>query len=270
MAPERKGDPIWPQKMFVIEMRARRNKTGLSRNKLAEALGCTPQWLAKVETYDKLPSEGLADDLNTYFTTDGSFHRLWEEIMDARKRALIPSGFRPLAEAERDAVQFSIYAPLLVPGILQTEEYGRLVLNSVQRPEKAEELLAVRLERQSIFASNEPPWLFLVIGESVLRNIPQGVREGQCKRLLDLLGDPNISMQVVPVETQIYQGSGFQVLSFDKSADLAYVDGAGSHGHMLTEPSEVRDLTVLFNMIRSSALSAGESKNLICTIMEGT
>jgi transcriptional regulator with XRE-family HTH domain len=58
MATSRKIVPSPYQEMFVTEMRARREAACLSRNKLAEALGCTPQWLAKVESFEKPPSEG--------------------------------------------------------------------------------------------------------------------------------------------------------------------------------------------------------------------
>jgi len=97
-------DALGPQKSFVIEMRARREAAGLSRYKLAERLGC-PQWLGKVENFEKPPSEGPTDDLDTFFATGGTFRRLWEQMVEARRLGLIPSGFRPLAEAERESVQ---------------------------------------------------------------------------------------------------------------------------------------------------------------------
>ena len=53
-----------------------------------------------------------------------------------------------------------------------------------------------------------------------------------------------------------------------ESPDVAYVDGANGHGQMLSESGDVRGLTVLFNVIRSAAVSAEESENLIRTIME--
>jgi hypothetical protein len=58
MAPTRDTNPSAYQDAFVNELRARREASGLSRNKLAAALGCTPQWIAKVETFEKPPSEG--------------------------------------------------------------------------------------------------------------------------------------------------------------------------------------------------------------------
>ncbi|MBE1534269.1 helix-turn-helix domain-containing protein [Actinomadura algeriensis] len=120
MAPKRgNNERTAYQEVFVVELRARRNSENLSRNKLAQALGCTPQWLAKVENLEKPPSEGLAADLDTYFACDGMFHRIWVNHAQARRDNLIPTGFRPLAEMEKDAEEISIYEPLLVTGLVQ-------------------------------------------------------------------------------------------------------------------------------------------------------
>ncbi|TYK49195.1 helix-turn-helix domain-containing protein [Actinomadura decatromicini] len=268
MAPSRDANPSAYQEVFVNELRARREASGLSRNRLAAALGCTPQWIAKVETYEKPPSEGLADDLDTYFQTGGMFHRLWERHVVARKEGLVPSGFRPLIEAEKNTREMSIYEPLLIPGLFQTEDHARLVLGAGLRPEKADELVAIRMDRQSLLTQDDPPWVFLMIREAVIRDLHPEVRIGQCKRLLELMGELHISIQLIPTQAKVFHESGFQVLSYKRLPDVAYVDGAGGYGQMLTDVYDVRRLTLLFNVIRSAALSAADSEDLIREIME--
>ncbi len=269
MAPSRDTNPSAYQEMFVNELRARREASGLSRNKLAAALGCTPQWIAKVETFEKPPSEGLADDLDTYFRLGGSFRRMWEKHLEARRQGLIPSGFRPLAEAEQEVSRLSIFAPLVVPGLLQTEEHARLILGTEHMSEKTEELVSLRLERQKIFDKSDPPWLFLLLREAVLRDLPAQIRKGQCQRLLEMLREPNFCMQLIPPRFGVTQSSGFQLLSFHGSSDVAYVDGACGHGQMITDPREVHRVAVSFNVIRATALPADESEPIIRAIMEG-
>jgi transcriptional regulator with XRE-family HTH domain len=266
MAPRPNPEPLL--EAFVAELRARREAASLSRNKLAEALGCSPQWIAKVENHEKPPSPDFARDLDTYFTTGGTFHRLWEKFNDLRKRRLIPTGFRPLAEAEQEATGISIFAPILIPGLVQTEDCARRVLSAAQHPDKAEEMLAIRMARQAILTKSDPPWMFLLVGEPVIRNLRPETRTGQCKRLLDAVAQHNISIQILPVHAPVYESSGFQLLSFNTSPDVAYIEGAGGHGRMLTDAHDVRGLTVLFNVIRSTALSVEESENLIHSIME--
>ncbi|WP_242885375.1 helix-turn-helix domain-containing protein [Actinomadura litoris] len=270
MPPPRDPNPSAYQEVFVTELRARRDMAGLSRNRLAAALGCTPQWLAKVETFEKPPSEGLADDLDTYFQTGGLFRRLWEKHLEARKRGLIPSAVRPLVDAEKRANQINIYEPLLVTGLMQTENYARFVFSSGTRVDRTEELVAIRMERQAIFTKPDPPWMFLLIREAVIRDIKREFQVEQCKRLLDIMNHPKVSVQVVPTDAAVFQESGFQLLSFDKASDVAYVDGASGYGQILTEPSDVRRLAVVFDVIRSAALPATVSESLIRTVMEDT
>lgn len=268
MAPMRDTNPSAYQEMFVGELRVRRGN--MSRNKLAIALGCTPQWLAKVETFEKPPSEGLADDLDCYFQAGGMFRRLWERHVEARKRCLIPTAVRPLVEAEKEANQINIFEPLLVTGLLQTEDYSRFVFSSGTRVNRVEELVAIRMERQEILRSSDPPWLFLLIREAVIRDIDGRYRAGQCKRFLDVMSCPTVSIQVVPADAAVFQESGFQLLSFDQAADVAYIDGACGFGQILTETRDVRRLAVVFDVIRSTALSVAASAELIRTIMEDT
>lgn len=269
MTPPRDPNASAYQEMFVNELQARREAAGLSRNKLAAALGCTPQWLAKVENFEKHPSEGLAHDLDTYFQTGGTFRRMWGKHMEARKNGLIPSGFRPLIESEKDACQISIYEPVLITGLFQTEEYARLVLSSGPHPDSVDELVAIRMERQAVLRGPAPPVVFLLLRESVLRDVPPEVRAGQCKHLLDLAGQPNISIQLLPACASVFEATGFQVLAFPESADVAYIEGAAGNGQMLADAAAVRILTIRFNVARSEALSVRESAALIQTIMEG-
>ncbi|MEU8800257.1 Scr1 family TA system antitoxin-like transcriptional regulator [Spirillospora sp. NPDC048819] len=83
-------------------------------------------------------------------------------------------------------------------------------------------------------------------------------------------GKPNFFIQVIPSQARVFQGGGFQVLSFNEGSDVVYVDGAGGNGQMITHHAGVRRLTVLFNKIRAAALSAEESEGLVRTIMEST
>ncbi|OLT38446.1 hypothetical protein BJF79_26775 [Actinomadura sp. CNU-125] len=73
MASSQSNDLTTYQEVFVAELRVRRENAGLSRNKLAQALGCSPQWISKIETFEKPPSEGLAEDLDTFFAASGLF-----------------------------------------------------------------------------------------------------------------------------------------------------------------------------------------------------
>ncbi|ROO90148.1 helix-turn-helix protein [Actinocorallia herbida] len=255
-------------RLFVKEMRVRREAAGLSRNRLAEALGCSPQWLAKVETYAKAPSVGLADDLDAFFTTGGTFRRTWDELDDERKRGLVPSGFRPLIEIEKTATGILAFEPMLMTGLMQTEDLARLLHLHGEGPEKVEEFVRIRMERQRLFDKPDAPWFFLLMREAALRDLPGHLRQKQCQQLLRRLEHPKISIQIIPAEELSFIGAGFMVLSFAEAEDLAYVEAAKGLGRIVEDAEAVKRLGVTFNLLRSSALSVRESERMIRAFAE--
>lgn len=270
MTPSRDTNPSAYQDVFVNELRARREASG------SPATSSRRPWAAlRSGSLRSRPSRSLRQRVSlttfdTYFQLGGTFRRVWEKHQEARKRGLIPSGFRPLIGAEKEADQVNIYEPLLIPGLFQTEDYARLVLSASRRLDKLEELIAIRLGRQAILDKADPPWIFLLIREAVIRDLHPEINLGQCKRLLDLADRPTISVQIVPTKAHLFHPAGFQILGFPRADSIAYMEGTGEHGQTLTNPEAVRKLAVLFNLARSEALSAEESMALVRAHMEGT
>lgn len=67
--------------------------------------------------------------------------------------------FRPWAELEQDAVSLRSYQPLLVPGLLQTEEYARAILNTggLVPPSEVDQIVASRIDRQAVLRRDAHP-----------------------------------------------------------------------------------------------------------------
>jgi hypothetical protein len=144
------------------------------------------------------------------------------------------------------------------------------VLGAGLRADKVDELVAIRMERQSIPHKADPPWVFVLIREAVIRDLRRDFRAEQCKHLLTVVEHPKFSVRLIPTDAAIFQPCGFQLLSFERAPDVAYVDGVGHHGQILTDPGDVQELVILFNVIQTVALSAAESEDLIRTIMESS
>ena len=57
----------------------------------------------------------------------------------------------------------------MVPGLLQTEDYARALLNAgLPYPDEVDDLVAARMERQAVLERERPPELWVVIDEAVL------------------------------------------------------------------------------------------------------
>lgn len=140
---------------FGTELRRMREKAGLTGRQLADALGCTPQWISTMESGRKV-SEQSAHDLDTYFKTDGIFHRLWKLANDVELQTSLPPGFPEYAERENKASSIRIFSALLVNGLFQNEEYARAILGS-DRVTGIDELVEQRLARQAVLLRDPPP-----------------------------------------------------------------------------------------------------------------
>src|SRR5689334_926568 len=95
------------------------------------------------------------------------------------------------------------YEPHFVPGLLQTEDYARAVLEAGTigqgRPHDVERHVALRLDRQKLLTRETPPRLWVIMDETVLRrpvSIRSEVMRDQLDRLLEVCENPAITLQV--------------------------------------------------------------------------
>src|SRR5207248_790644 len=98
----------------------------------------------------------------------------------------------------------------LVPGLLQTAEYARAVLSTRigATEDEVDQLLASRLERQAILDRDDPPLLWVVIDEGVLRRPVGGadVMGAQVEYLTEMASRPSVVIQVIPCAVGAHEG----------------------------------------------------------------
>ncbi|HEV7936303.1 MAG TPA: helix-turn-helix transcriptional regulator, partial [Actinomadura sp.] len=198
--PQRDLDPNSLVGYFGGELRTHRTKADLSMAQLGAALGCSGQWIGQVELAEKPPSEQFAIDLDTYFETDGSFHRLWKAIKRAGRSQVLLPGFPAYLELEAQAVLIRGFVAQLVPGLFQTEDYARAVMDPRLTPAALEERVATRIERQAILGRGEPPNAWYVLDEAVLHRLVGGqeVMRKQLTLLIELAMTSHIQIRILP------------------------------------------------------------------------
>ncbi len=86
------------------------------------------------------------------------------------------SWIRALLEMEERATVLRWWEPLVVPGLLQTEDYARAMIRAGRPGDsdaEVEHLVIARISRQAIWdrADPPPPMLFAVLGEAILRQL---------------------------------------------------------------------------------------------------
>jgi transcriptional regulator with XRE-family HTH domain len=145
---------------------------------------------------------------------------------------LVPSWFQDYVGLEESASRIQTYEIQFVPGLLQTYEYARAI-SSQGRPEATEDeverRVRLRLQRQKLFTHSRAPRLWAVVEESVLHRPFGGpdVLRGQIEHLLEIVQQPNISLQVVPFELPRPSAEGaFTILRFAEPEipDIVYLE----------------------------------------------
>lgn len=178
---------------------------------------------------------------------------------------------RRYAELEAGCAEIREYAPLVVPGLLQTPDYARVRIGAwhqlsspeSRRAEPAEAEVAARMARQSLLArAVDPPRYCAVVEEAALglRAGPPDVVRGQLAHLADLAQLPNLTVQVLPREAVIgdwyLPHTGFSLYRFAHPQDPETLAiECQTTDVMLTDPEELECYAAVFRWLQAAALS---------------
>ncbi|MFC9397179.1 Scr1 family TA system antitoxin-like transcriptional regulator [Streptomyces sp. NPDC057027] len=254
-----------PLDYYGSELRRLREEAGLNQPQLGKILFCTASLIGQIETAKKVPTREFSERLDAALMTSGSFSRLVGLVL----RSQLPTWFQAYAEMEARATYLSTFQAQLVYGLLQTEEYARAVLG-VENPDRLDELVAARMDRQRILGREHPPVLCVVLDEGVLhRKIGSAeVMRNQLAHLLGLRDHPWVQVQMLPFAVGQHPGllGSFNLLRFDEDPDLFYTESYDS-GRMTANSQVIRERSVSYARLQASALSREESAALIERVM---
>ncbi|MEU5921795.1 helix-turn-helix transcriptional regulator [Streptomyces sp. NPDC047141] len=254
-----------PLDYYGSELRRLREEADLNQPQLGRILYCTGSLIGQIETAKKVPTREFSERLDAALMTSGSFSRLVGLVL----RSQLPTWFQAYAEMEARATYLSTFQAQLVYGLLQTEEYARAVLG-VENPDRLDELVAARMDRQRILGREHPPVLCVVLDEAVLhRQIGSAeVMRNQLAHLLGFRDHPWAQVQMLPFTVGQHPGllGSFTLLRFDEDPDLFYTESYDS-GHMTAHSQVIRERSVSYARLQASALSREESAALIERVM---
>ncbi len=152
----------------------------------------------------------------------------WEAYGD-----VLPDTYAAYIGLEAEATGVLDWASEVVPGLLQTEDYARAVIQTHMRttrtipPGEVERRVQARMARQQILERDPPFDLRAVLCESVLlRRIGNdAVMKSQLDRLLNFVEYPNVALRILPLSAPHPIGTGgFILLKFGQVHDVGYHD----------------------------------------------
>jgi transcriptional regulator with XRE-family HTH domain len=252
---------------YGAELRYRREQAGLTLEQLAEGSYRGISFLSQIERGERGMPMDLAVHVDQRLGTDGFFQRRCEDAAKARRVGIAPH-FADVADLEKQARSIEDWAPLLVPGLLQTRAYATVIARSAMpraSEVKVEEVVNARLGRAGLFESESPPKFWAILDESVIRR--RALPSAGMAELLDHIGEVVRStrslVQIVP-ETAVhpFMMGLTRIMTFHDAPPLVYTEGLHS-GQVIDYPALVMEYRESYDLLRATALSPEASLAMI-------
>ncbi|MER7331457.1 MULTISPECIES: helix-turn-helix transcriptional regulator [unclassified Micromonospora] len=284
--PPASPSPILRRRRLGTELRRLREASGLTGDQVIERIGwASASKLSRLENGRSRPDP---DDVRVLLDLYGAERAVREELLGITQEAGDMRGWlknypvmtqqqRSFAELEAGCAEISEYNPVLVPGLLQTPGYASVRIASARQvgeeagdPETGEDIdteVRARLARQSLLTRTpDAPRYTAVLEEAALggRAGPPEVLREQLGQLCELAMLPNITLHVLPRDTQIgnwyLPPTAFSVYRFADPLDpeTLAIEG-GFTDVMSTEVNALNRYKVVFEWLCTAALSASDT-----------
>ncbi|MFY1688433.1 helix-turn-helix domain-containing protein [Plantactinospora sp. WMMB782] len=250
-------------------IRRERNRKGLTQDQAGAAVSVSASSIGAFETGRMVPMPDTARALDALFETGTEIQ---EMSAKARVDGVAP-WLRPWTDNERQATLLRWFEHSLIPGLLQTEAYARMILAAgPHRRDKLDELTAARMARQTAALDrDDPPTLVAIIGEAALRLGDGALMKDQLEHLVDVGHRPNVHIRVLPMSAGLHAGlaGAFVIASLPgaNSPRLAYLDDQ-LRGRTVADTEEVGELDRTWESLSALALPCGQSRDLILRIVD--
>jgi hypothetical protein len=182
----------------------------------------------------------------------------------------LPPALRTLVDYERESAEIVEFEANLVPGLLQTPDYARaLMQRSATIPaEEVEDRVSVRRKRREIFAREHRPTCRFFIDELALVRTGPGreILGGQLHHLLEMSVRPYIEIRVIPDAVGFHPGKKpFRVMEFfDLNPVVFMEDETGAQ--FLQQKDTVTAYRQVIKGLAAVALNEGQSRDWIASV----
>ena len=191
---------------------------------------------------------------------------------------ILPDWFEVYLGLEGAASVIRTFELQFVHGLLQTEAYAHAVTVLGHKAAPADEIdrrVSLRLKRQDAFTYPEPPQVWSVMDEAVLRRPVGGraVMRAQLDHLTEVASLPQVTIQVVPFGCGGHAAAGgsFTVLRFAEQElpDIVYIEQLTSALY-LDDREDVDHYLEVMNELSTQALTPARTARFLTEITRET
>lgn len=269
--------PTIPRLELGFRLRRHREALGLSSTQVAEAAYIDKAQLSRLENGQRRAVVPYVEKLCRIYGLDPE---TTESLIDLAKagqgqgwwqRYNVEAQTATYVSFESAADSVDEYHALVMPGLLQTPEYARTVVNAL-RPNftdaRVEQTVELRLARQQILTGDSPARIHAVIDESVLEKTlgrPEMMRE-QLKYLVEAAQAKNITLQILRKDAGANPGldGTFTLLNFTSGLEFSALYLEGQFGQIIQlEQEQVNRCRETFQVLAGLAADAAESSQII-------
>jgi transcriptional regulator with XRE-family HTH domain len=276
-----RGDPAPLRWLIGVELARYRNAAKLSLTEASDESGISRAKLGHLETgRQQQDPEDLARLLAVY----GAVQRDIDRLITLTSRADDATWWAPWADVVPDwlttfvgleglAETEFVFEPIIIPGLLQTEQYAAILTANTPRvrADHSERFVGFRIARTRRLTDPERPLhLHAVLAEGALRLAvgDSTVQQAQLRHLLTMAELPTVTIQVVRPEDGPHTAltGQFVILGFENVRSIGYVelhDGA----MYLQDANQVRTYTMVAEDLQRVALDPERSIDFIQSVL---
>ena len=272
--------PTVPRMLVGIELHRYRESAGITPEQAAYEIRASRSKISRMENgLVRFKERDVTDLLTLYGITDeqartrlvvlarqASTPGWWSKYGD-----IMADWFESYLGLETAATVIRTFELQFVHGLFQTEDYARAVTllgHTTASEDEIERRVSLRLKRQDLLASPQPPQVWSILDEGALRRPVGGlqVMRAQLNHLAEMARLRHVTIQVVPFDRGGHAAAGgsFTVLRFSEPEvpDVVYLEQLTSALY-LDKHEDVDHYMEVMNQLSTEALTPVQSAHFI-------
>lgn len=281
------SSPLVQRRRLRAELRQARLDAGLTQETVAEEMDWSLSKVIRIETGSVgVSTNDLTALLRLYKVKDRQRLRdlvtlgraARQQSWYSKYRGVIPPTYFQFIEYETSASVIRSYEPLVVPGLLQTEDYATDLMRLYRTnpsPEAVQARVEIRMRRQQLLLDRADSLsLFFVLDEAVIRRLmgDKRTRHGQIARLITAAKKPGLTIEIVPFSAGLHRGlaENFTVLEFSDPSDddILYTESVRDFIFTKDDVEEISIYRELFQDLRKASLGQKASLDFLVEIAD--